>query len=128
MVRHTLKTFQHMQQDFKNVSDHFTKLRSKRLNLFLSEYHNQCLWRWLKFYFFQIINNNYNSHCVKSIQIRSFFWSVFSRIRTEYGEILRTLRSQSECGKIRTRKNLIFWHFSSSDYVRLIESNEKYIA
>ena len=26
-------------------------------------------------------------HCVKSVQIRSFFWSVFSRIRTEYGEI-----------------------------------------
>ena len=27
-------------------------------------------------------------HCIKSVQIRSFFWSVFSRIRTEYGEIL----------------------------------------
>ena len=26
-------------------------------------------------------------HCVKSGQIRSFFWSVFSRIRTEYGEM-----------------------------------------
>ena len=26
-----------------------------------------------------------NSHCAKSIQIRSYFWSVFSRIRTEYG-------------------------------------------
>ena len=26
------------------------------------------------------------AHCVKSVQIRSFFWSVFSRIRTEYGE------------------------------------------
>ena len=26
-------------------------------------------------------------HCVKSVQIRSYFWSVFSRIRTEYGEI-----------------------------------------
>ena len=25
--------------------------------------------------------------CVKSVQIRIFFWSVFSRIRTEYGEI-----------------------------------------
>ena len=25
-------------------------------------------------------------HCLKSVQIRSFFWSVFSRIRTEYGE------------------------------------------
>ena len=30
-----------------------------------------------------------------------FFWSVFSRIRTEYGV---SLRIQSECGKIRTRK------------------------
>ena len=26
---------------------------------------------------------------VKSAQIRNFFWSVFSRIRTEYGQILR---------------------------------------
>ena len=26
-----------------------------------------------------------NPHCVKIVQIRSFFWSVFSRIRTEYG-------------------------------------------
>ena len=24
-------------------------------------------------------------HCVKSVQIRSFFWSVFSHIRTKYG-------------------------------------------
>ena len=29
-----------------------------------------------------------NQHCVKSVQIRSFFWSVFSHIRTEYGEIM----------------------------------------
>ena len=27
------------------------------------------------------------SHCVKSVQIRSFFWSVFSYVRAEYGEI-----------------------------------------
>ena len=26
-------------------------------------------------------------NCLKSVQIRSFFWSVFSGIRTEYGEI-----------------------------------------
>ena len=31
------------------------------------------------------------------------FWSVFSRIRIEYGEIQISLRIQSECGKIRTR-------------------------
>ena len=30
---------------------------------------------------------NLKSHCVKSVQIRSFFWSVFSCIRIEYGEI-----------------------------------------
>ena len=40
-------------------------------------------------------------HCVKSVQIRSFFWSVFSII-------------QSECGKIRTRKTSVFGHFSRS--------------
>ena len=27
-------------------------------------------------------------HCVKSIQIRSFFWSVFSCILTDYGDLL----------------------------------------
>ena len=39
--------------------------------------------------------------CVKSVQIRNFFWSVFSCIRTEYS-------------KIRTRKNSTFGHFSRS--------------
>ena len=38
----------------------------------------------------------------KSVQIRNFFWSVFSCIRTEYGEIFN-------CGKIRTRKKLRIW-------------------
>ena len=31
MVRHTLKILQHLLQDFKSVSEHFTTLRSKRL-------------------------------------------------------------------------------------------------
>ena len=33
-------------------------------------------------------------HCVKSVQMRSFFWSAFSRIRTENGEI-RSISSYS---------------------------------
>ena len=34
-----------------------------------------------------------------------FFWSVFSRIWTEYGDMLAvSLLTQSECGKIRARK------------------------
>ena len=31
-------------------------------------------------------------HCAKSVQIRSYFWSAFSRIWTEYGEIPRIVR------------------------------------
>ena len=40
-------------------------------------------------------------HCVKSVQVRSFFWSVFSSIRTEHR-------------KMRTRKDSVFGHFSRS--------------
>ena len=40
--------------------------------------------------------------CVKR-PYSDLFWSEFSRIRTEYGEISVSLRIQSECGKIRTR-------------------------
>ena len=54
-----------------------------------------------------------NRHCVKSAPILSFFWYVFSRIQTERYEI--SLRIQSECGKIRTRKNSVFGHFSRSE-------------
>ena len=36
----------------------------------------------------QLFLSFHYTHCVKSVQIRSFFWSVFSCIRTEYGEIL----------------------------------------
>ena len=51
---------------------------------------------------------------MKSIQIRSFFRSVFSRIWTEYGEIRVVLRIQFESGKIQTRKKSVFGHFSRS--------------
>ena len=39
---------------------------------------------------------------VKSVQIRSYFWSVYSCIRTEYN-------------KIPTRNNSVFGQFSRSD-------------
>ena len=48
-------------------------------------------------------------HCVTSVQIRSYFWSLFSCIRTEYGDLGR-----SEYRKIRTRNNSVFGHFSRS--------------
>ena len=42
-----------------------------------------------------------NFHSVKSVQIQSYFWSVFSCVWTEYKNI-------------RTRRNSIFGHFSCS--------------
>ena len=50
-------------------------------------------------------------HWVKIVQIQSYFWSIFSCIRTECRV---NLRIQSECRKIWTRNNSIFGHFSRS--------------
>ena len=47
-----------------------------------------------------------------------FSWSVFSRIWTEYGEILRISPYQSKCGKIQTNKNSVFRHFSRRDFLK----------
>ena len=50
--------------------------------------------------------------CVKSVQIRSFFLPVFSRIRTEYGEIASYPRISSYSVRIREntdQKKLRIW-------------------
>ena len=60
----------------------------------------------------------FKRHCVKSVQIRIYFWSVFSCIWTEYGEIW-SLRIQSEYRKTRTRNNSVFGNFSRSEGVHL---------
>ena len=61
-------------------------------------------------YNFSIFHWNLNSitahNYVKSVQKRSYFWSVFSEVN---------LRIQSEYRKIRTRTNSVFGHFSRSD-------------
>ena len=46
-------------------------------------------WETLILKIFWIFSNCFlrRKHYVKSVQIRSLFWSVISRIRTEYGEI-----------------------------------------
>ena len=52
-------------------------------------------------------------HCMKSFQIRRYFWSVFSCIRHEYGEII-FLRIESKYKKMQTRNKSVFGHFSRS--------------
>ena len=53
-------------------------------------------------------------HCVKSVQIRSFFWSVFSRIRTENGEIRSISPYSVRIWENTAWKNSVFRHFSLS--------------
>ena len=56
-----------------------------------------------------------------------FFWSAFSRIRTEYGKISISLRIQSKCGKMRTRKtpNTSTYHaVLTVSYVNLFNCHE----
>ena len=52
------------------------------------------------------------THCLKSVQVLSYFWSAFSCIRTKYGG----LHIQSEYRKIRTRSNSVFGDLSRSNY------------
>ena len=50
--------------------------------------------------------------CVKSVQIRSFFWSAFSGIRTEYGEIQSIPPYSVRMRENTDRKNSVFGYFS----------------
>ena len=56
---------------------------------------------------------NKGLHCVKCVQIRSFFWSIFSRIRTVYGEILRISPYSVRIRENTDQKKLRIWtHFT----------------
>ena len=58
-------------------------------------YHFGCIFELWKF------DMKSGQHCVKFVQIRSFFWSIFPRIQSDYG-------------KTWTRKNSVFGHFLHS--------------
>ena len=52
---------------------------------------------------------------MKSVQIRSFFWSVFPVFGLNAVIYSVNLRIKSEYMKLRTRRNSVFGHFSHSD-------------
>ena len=87
--------------DFKSL---FLLVACERLSDYLSETHCD-IPVIFTFYFVDF------SHCVKSVQIQSYFWSAYSCIRTEYR-------------KISTRNNSlnVFRHFSRSVNVAFNDS------
>ena len=54
-------------------------------------------WQWQK------------NHCVKSVRLRSFFWSVFSRTRAEYGDLQRMLAQKVEWISKFSFENIFRW-------------------
>ena len=48
-------------------------------------------------------------HCVKSIQTWSFFWSVFSSIRTEYGCLRSKSLYSAQIRENMDKKKLLIW-------------------
>ena len=89
------------------ISFHFFKL----LSLFLIN--SFCPGIVKKHSFWDFKNTTNSTHPLrKNCPNTEYFWSVFSRIRTEYGNCIVNLLIQSEYGKIQTRKNSVFGRFS----------------
>ena len=61
-------------------------------------------------------------HCVKSVQVRIFFLSVFPAFGLNRKVYSLNIRIQSKCGKIRTRRKPVFRHFSRSAPSRILIS------
>ena len=59
----------------------------------------------------------YSIHCVKSVQMRKFSWSVFSCIRTEYWDLICKSPYSVQRQENMDHKNSIFRHFSRSDRI-----------
>ena len=75
-----------------SIFGHFS--RNVSTKIFKSQALITIYWSWLTCY--QLVSRiKEHSHCVESVQIRSYFWSVFS------------------C--VRTRNNSVFGHFSHSE-------------
>ena len=66
---------------------------------------------WISSHFLLILKSfQHYYHCLKSVQIQSYFWFVFSCIQSEYR-------------KIRTRNNYVFGHFSRSVFTYKLPFN-----
>ena len=60
-----------------------------------------------------------NKHSVKSVQIRSFFWSVLSRVRTEYEDLrskrcVKTVQIRSFFWSLFSHIQSVFGHFPTT--------------
>ena len=88
--------------------DHLTKIH-------LQEY------KWTLAFFMPQMCNRVALH--EKCPCQEFFWSIFSRIRIKYGEVLRISPNSVRIRKNTDQKNSEYGHFSRSADVSLIYSN-----
>ena len=58
--------------------------------------------------------------CIRTVQIRSFFWCVFSCIRTEYGDLLRKSSYSVQIQESNDQKNSVFGQVLRSELTSAI--------
>ena len=59
-------------------------------------------------------------HCVKSVQIQSFFWSLFFCIRTEYGDLRSKYPYSVRIQENTDQKKLRIWTFYTQCIITLL--------
>ena len=68
-----------------------------------------CRWCYFLHKFNKVFSNLENKHCVKSVQIRSFLWSLFSCICAEYGYLRRKSLYSVRIQENKDQKKLRIW-------------------
>ena len=59
----------------------------------------------------------FSTHCARSVRMRSFLWFIFSRIRTECGDLHSKSPYSVQMRENTDQKNLAFGHCSGSGYL-----------
>ena len=78
----------------------------------------QQLWGWFNQKFFFTFISWWDLHCVKSVQTRSFFWSVFSHNRNEYEMILCISPYSVRMRENTSQKKLRIWTLFTRCYIK----------
>ena len=62
------------------------------------------------------------NHCMKIVQTRCSFWSAFSCIRTEYGDLLRKSSYSVQIQENTDQKNYAFGHFTQRELFQIFRA------
>ena len=107
-MKHYVKSVQ-IRSDFWSV---FSCIQSEYRNMQVFGHFSRS--KLLSITFSYLLQRTPNYHCVKSVQMRNFFWSAVSCIRTEYGDLPRKSPYSVQIQENTYQKKLRIWTFSRS--------------